>query len=300
MYEALLSVLLLGMVPLASSGAAPESTSRLGVAAPAELVAVQQRLSASGVVIMDLDSGQRLYSRQATVRRPMASITKLMTALLVVEHHGLDEVVTISRESAAVEGTKAHLVAGEQYRVGDLLSALLISSANDAADALARHHSGTPSAFVSEMNARAERLGLRSTLFANPSGLDDPDQWSTPQDIAWLAAFALQNAEIRERLGSASRRIVSVQGHPLALTHTHALIHTQSTVLAGKTGTTEGAGQCLMSLVEQGGRRYLVVLLHSLQRYGDMRTILASLPEGSTALSSTISPSVASSDQGNQ
>jgi D-alanyl-D-alanine carboxypeptidase (penicillin-binding protein 5/6) len=154
---------------------------------------------------------------------------------------------------------------------------MLVPSANDAAVALAVHHSGSIEAFVVEMNARAATLGLVQTSFANPAGLDAPLQYSTPQDIAWLTMAALRHPAIQKRLGMRGVRIASLQGTEIPLTNTNALLHASGPVKAGKTGTTSGANECLMSVVEENGHRYVVVILDSLQRYEDMSTILAAL-----------------------
>lgn len=273
----------MGMLPVLGLQNTDVLTLRdLSIASPSPLLAAEARpslafpdnLSASGVLVVDFDSGQVLLERGSKTQRPMASLTKLMTALLIVEGHDLGEWVTIPKGMSAMNGSIAYLPEGEQFTVGDLLSAALISSANDAAQTLAIFHSGSVSAFVQEMNDRARSLGLRQTSFANPIGLDDAHQWSTPRDIAWLASFAMRNPEIRARLGTRGERIASKQGMPLYLTHTHAFIHADTGVIAGKTGTTEGANECLMSLVQEGNRTYLVVLLNSLERYKDMRAIL--------------------------
>lgn len=231
-------------------------------------------LSASGVLVVDLDSGQTLYAYASEVARPMASLTKLMTALIIVENHSLDEWVRVPKSAEEVIGNRAYIVAGEEYTVGDLLSALLIASGNDAAVTLAQFHAGSIFAFVQQMNERAVALGLHHTSFRNPTGLDAAEQKSTPQDLGWLAMFALRNPEIRSRLSTRGARIRSLGGQIVYLTHTHALLHAETSVVAGKTGTTEGAGECLMSVVEKEGKTYLVVLLNSLERYADMRRIL--------------------------
>jgi len=252
---------------------------QVSISPPSEAIDVEERLSASGVIIADVAGGQSLYRKQADVRRPMASLTKLMTALLIVEHHTMDEWVTVPVATGRVEGNKIYLPPGEQFTVGNLLSALLIASANDAAEVLAIYHSGSVSAFVEEMNARAGALGLKDTQYANPSGLDSSLQWSTPQDLTWLASFVLRKPEIRERMGKRGTRIISRQGSTIPLTHTHALLGTESEVVAGKTGTTMGAKECLLSVVDAGGHEYVVVLLHSLERYKDMLKILSAIEQ---------------------
>ncbi|MDA0376066.1 MAG: serine hydrolase [bacterium] len=278
MYLSLLSALLLGLFPTVDTESFDVSTlESIQIAPSSEAIEISEPLSASGVVIFDARSGQRLYAKQARTQRPMASLTKLMTALLIVENHDLDEMVSIPRNVVDVTGNKAYLEPGKHYTVGDLLSALLINSANDAATTLAQFHSGSVSAFVGEMNNRALQLGMTGTSFRNPAGLDHPAHWSTPQDIAWLTMFSLRYEEIASRLSSSGERIASVEGDNISLYHTHALMHEVSPVLAGKTGTTTDAGQCLMSLVEGVDQQYIVVLFNSNQRYKDMRIILSSL-----------------------
>jgi D-alanyl-D-alanine carboxypeptidase len=285
MYSAVLSVLLMGMVPVLGS-TLPELVplADLSIASPspfvpgsAQVPTLGKRVSASGVLVLDLQSSQQLYGRNADMRRPLASLTKLMTALLIAENHSMDEVVTVPKTINKVEGSKAPLVPGERYTVGDLLSAMLMVSANDAAEALALYHSGTEAAFVAAMNARAQELGLHDTSFANPIGLDDPAQWSTPRDIAWLALFDYRNAAIRSRMSMKQTVIRDADGGLLPLLHTHELLRQDPAVLAGKTGTTGDARECLLSVVREGGREYMVVLLGSRERYIDMRSLLRTL-----------------------
>lgn len=283
MYRSLLSALLLGLFPSAEGVSTDHmALQRVAIAPPSEQLLIEDSVTASGVVIYDLDSGQRLYSKQSRTQRPMASLTKLMTALLIAENHDMNEIVTIPHSVTDVSGNVAYLPPGKRFTVGDLLSALLISSANDAAVTLAQFHSGSVPAFVEEMNERALQIGMTGTSFRNPAGLDDPSHWSTPQDIAWLTMFGLRNEDIASRLGKAGARILSLEGDSIQLYHTHVLLHEQGPVMAGKTGTTNDAGQCLMSIVKENEKTFLVVLLNSSQRYKDMETILATLsPEQS-------------------
>lgn len=287
--SSVLSALLLGLVPVAAELPPPlpplASLLEVPIAPPAGKVTIDRRLSASGVLIMDLKTGQTVYGIQADIERPMASLTKLMTALLIVEHHDLHEWVTVPKEITETKGSVAYLPPGEQFTVGNLLSALLIASANDAAVTLARYHSGSTEAFVKEMNARAASLGLTGTQYANPSGMDDPRQWSTPRDIALLTSFIQKEPAIADRMGTKGIVITSRSGKELRLTHTHALLRAEHTLVReGKTGTTGEAGQCLVSVVSKDGQSYIVVLLRSQKRYDDMKVILASLfgSEGET------------------
>lgn len=278
MYSMLLPIMLLGLWPASDLFASlPDPAAAIAIAPPARSLSIPGSLSASGVAIIDAKSGQLVYSRQVATPRPMASITKLMTALLIVENHDMNEVVRIPDNIASVPGNKAYLNPGEQFTVGELLSALLIASANDAAVALAHFHSGNVTDFVAEMNARAATLGLKDTSYANPHGLDDSQQYSSPQNIAWLTSFVLREPEIRRRMGKRWERIHSLQGTEISLNHTHALLHQLSPVIAGKTGTTDAAGECLVSLVEYEDREYVVVLMNSSGRYQDMQSIFQHL-----------------------
>ncbi|MFH1443764.1 MAG: serine hydrolase [Candidatus Peregrinibacteria bacterium] len=280
--SSVLSALLLGLFPVTADipPPSPPLASLVGVsiAPPAERILIGRRLSASGVIVVDLASGQTVYGSQADIERPMASLTKLMTALLIVENHDLQEWVTIPKDIVDTPGSVAYLSTGEQFTVGDLLSALLIASANDAAVTLARFHSGSTEMFAKEMNARATSLGLTGTQYANASGMDDPRQWSTPRDIARLTMFIQKEAEIRKRLALKGTVIRSKSGKEIPLTHTHALLRARNPLVEeGKTGTTNAAGQCLVSVVGKNGHEYVVVLLRSQKRYDDMQAILLSL-----------------------
>ncbi len=286
MYASVLSVLLMGLVP--AWDPAPQFSSpsaHLSVAVPVpdgdvqKLSTVGRRVTASGVLIVDLQTAQPLYGRNIGRQAGMASLAKLMTAVLIVENHDLDEVVTVPKAATQLDG-QHYLTAGNRFTVGDLLSALLISSSNDAAYSLAVFHSGSIDAFAEAMNARARSLGLKDTSFDNPVGFDDPDQWSTPRDIAWLATFAVRFPVIRTRMSTPESSITSLEGKTVALQNTHELLRKEdSAVVAGKTGTTKGAGECLVSIVKEGNREYLVVLLHSAARYADMQVVLRALSD---------------------
>lgn len=297
MYGSLLSVLFLGMLPAWGGNASvTDFGALLRVAAPSivssqDLVSLDGSLTASGVVIVDLDSGQTVYMRGADKPRPMASLTKLMTALLIIENHSLDEIVMVPPKAADVVGTDVHLPINNRFTVGDLLSALLIPSANDAAFALAVFDAGSMEDFSAKMNQRAKELGLSGTSYENSIGFDDTHQESSPRDLALLAMSVLRHDAIRERMSMQQASIRSLEGNSIALYHSHQLLDAPLTAMltdtgsqsgkaivsAGKTGTTDDAGQCLLSIVEASGRRYVAVLLNSRDRYADMRAILASL-----------------------
>lgn len=205
----------------------------------------------------------------------MASLTKLMTALVIVENHALDERVDIAPAVGQIRDNVAGLEVGDQYALGDLLTAMLVHSANDAAVALAIHDAGSEDAFVEKMNARAAALGLHDTVYATATGFDAPGQQSTPRDLGILTTFVLRFPAIVDRMAMPSFTVRSRSGTVLGFSHTHQLLRQANAITSGKTGTTDDAGQCLMSVFEEGGHRYAAVLLHSDDRYGDMRRILS-------------------------
>ncbi len=279
MVQSLLSALLLGIVSSPSFlPASVVEVDKISVAPLAESLPVSRHLSASGVLVVDVSSGQRVFGKQVATERSMASLTKLMTALIIIENHTMGETVTIPEGVDEVIGNRAYLNPGEHFYLGDILSAMLIPSANDAARTLARYHSGTVEKFVEEMNARATSLGLKNTSFQNPDGLDGIAHYSTPQDIAWLTMYVLKQPEIAKRMATTGMRIYSFEGSEISLAHSHALL-SRPEVIAGKTGTTDGAGECLVSVVRAHGKDYVVVLMNSLERYTDLQTILSALTE---------------------
>ena len=255
---------------------APPVASALAASVPRSLAG---ELSASGVIIVDLGSAQTVFSARPLEPRPMASLTKLMTALIIVENHELSERVEIAPAVGTIHDNAVGLQVGDEYALGDLLTAMLVFSANDAAVALAMHDAGSEEAFVRKMNARAVALGLEDTVYETSTGFDAPGQHSTPRDLGILSTFVLRFPAIADRMSLTSAHIESASGTELDFIHTHQLLRQPNAITAGKTGTTDGAGQCLMSVFEENGHRYAAVLLHSDDRYGDMRRILSAFAQ---------------------
>ena len=157
----------------------------------------QPALSAKSAILMDADSGSVLFEHNAYARMGMASTTKIMTALTVVSLTDTSRVVSIPKEAVGIEGSSVYLCEGEKMTVEQLLYALLLSSANDAATALAVICSGSTRRFAEEMNAYADRLGLQNTHFVNPHGLADDDHYTTAYDLAIISRAALENELLR-------------------------------------------------------------------------------------------------------
>ena len=159
-------------------------------------------LSAAAAVTMDADTGETLFAENADSRLPMASTTKIMTALVALGEGDLDRVYTVKKQYAAVEGSSMYLKAGYDYTVRELLLGLLLASGNDAALALAEHAAGSERAFVRLMNRRAAELGMDNTSFENPHGLDDKQHYSTARDMAVLMLHCMENPAFRELCGT--------------------------------------------------------------------------------------------------
>src|SRR3954464_7692846 len=209
--------------------------------------------------------GRVLWAAGEHERHAPASLTKMMTALLVLERGELDEPVVVSRAAARERGSRIGLRAGEQLRARELLAATIMHSANDACRALADH--GGPT-FVGRMNQRAATLGLRNTRFVDPCGHDRPGQYSTAADLARLAEQVLQHAEYRSLASIDSTTIRTLDsGRRFYLRNTNALIGHYPGAIGVKTGTTGAAGNCVIAAAERNGSRVIVVLLNAPRRW---------------------------------
>ena len=222
--------------------------------------AEEPRVEAEAAALADLDSGRVLFEAGTEVRRPIASLTKVMTALLVIERTRPTETVTASSEAAGQLGAELGLVPGEARTVRELLLALLLQSANDAAVALAEHVSGSVDRFIAEMNARAADLGMDDTEFRSPSGLDDEGH-STASDLLILASQAFLNATFAGIVSTRFARVPAAVGEPRKLQNRNALLWLYDGAFGGKTGYTAAAGFCLVAAAERDGLRLAAVVL---------------------------------------
>ena len=225
-------------------------------------VAEALEVSATAAVLMDADMGQVLYEKNADRRMLIASTTKIMTALVVLEHAAPDDVITVTPDHMA-EGSSMYLRAGETVRVEELLYGLLLCSGNDAALALTECAGGlTP--FVALMNEKAAALGMAHTSFANPNGLDADGHYSTARDMAVLAAAAVENPTFRRICSSRSVTI----GQRTMENHNRLLRQMEGCV-GLKTGYTRAAGRTLVSCAERDGCRLVAVTLQDGNDWAD-------------------------------
>jgi D-alanyl-D-alanine carboxypeptidase (penicillin-binding protein 5/6) len=219
--------------------------------------------------------GREVWARNADAPLPPASLTKMMTALLVLERADLRSVVTVSREASRETGTRLGLTHGDRMPVIDLLAATLLGSANDACHALADHVAGSEKRFVDRMNARAREMGLSGTRFTNACGHDAPGMHSTARDLARLAETAMGNPVFAKMAGLEDGWISTADaGKKFSLENKNLLIGRYRGSIGVKTGFTGSAGKCLVALAERGGKRVLLVLLNAPDRWWKAEEIL--------------------------
>ena len=222
------------------------------------------QVSALSWILYDASTDSILGSSAAKDQRAMASITKIMTGLLVVENSQSDEPVVISERAAETEEKEIDLIAGEIMEMDALFKALMIHSANDAATAIAEHISGSVEAFVDLMNSRAAELGLEGTSFANPHGLDDPDHYTTAEDMLVITRIAMESPRFADVVRS--KIVVMPPGPEGALrrgTTTNLMLYGYQGTLGVKTGFTFSALLTYAGVAERDERRVYVVLLGS-------------------------------------
>jgi serine-type D-Ala-D-Ala carboxypeptidase (penicillin-binding protein 5/6) len=228
------------------------------VAAPSAVAGVPQ-VTAPAYLVQNGVTGEVLAQRADRQRLPMASITKLMTVLVALQHAQLNDMVTVSRRAAAVGESSIYLRKGDRLTVRELVEAALIQSANDAAVALAEYVGGSQSAFVAMMNAEAQRLGLRDTHFVNPDGLDAPGHYSSAHDVTRLARIAMKDRVIREVV---DERTAQISGER-TLNTWNDLLGSYPGLIGVKTGHTTAAGWSQVAAARSHGVTVYATILGS-------------------------------------
>lgn len=220
------------------------------------------RLTSPSAVLEDLATGQVLYAKKADLRRPVASITKIMTALVVLEAVAPGEKVVVSARAAGARASELGLVTGERISVRELLYALLMQSSNDAAVALAEHVGGSVSGFVDLMNRKAARLGLHRTLFRDPAGLEDRG-YSTARDVAAVVRAAYRQPLFARITATKFHKIPAPSGRARRIQNRNILLWLYPGAIGAKTGFTTPARHCLVAAADREGTRLLAVALGS-------------------------------------
>ena len=227
-------------------------------------------VSAASAVLLDADSGRILYAQNENEERAIASITKLMTALVAAEYlDDLSQTITIQKEWTGIEGTSLYLKAGEEISLETLLYGLLLHSGNDAAVALAAHCAGDVETFVGWMNQRARDLGMTGTHFSDPNGLGDEDHYSTALDMARLGAACLKNPVVAKIVATKS---IVLEGR--SFTNHNKLLWQYEGCTGMKTGYTRQAGRTLVSSAERDGQKLVCVTLSDGNDWADHKTLL--------------------------
>jgi D-alanyl-D-alanine carboxypeptidase (penicillin-binding protein 5/6) len=228
----------------------------------------------SAAYLVELN-GKAIWAKQPDRRLPPASLTKLMTALLVLEQTRSDDVVTIAPSATRETGTRIGLKAGERFRIQDLLAAALIPSANDACHALADHFDGNEAKFVARMNHRAHALGMRNTHFTNACGHDKPGHYSSAKDLSILAHALLKYPSLIDVTSHRQLQIATLDGqYHYILDNKNALIGRYEGALGLKTGYTPNAGKCLVAYAKRGDNTVLFIMLHGQDRWWDAVDVL--------------------------
>ena len=253
----------------------------LSVRAFAQNNTLTDSLTAKSVVLMEMSSGEILLSKNPDEKLPPASITKIMTMLLVMEALDsgkikLDDIVTTSKNASSKGGSQIWLKEGEQMTVNDMLKATAIGSANDACTALGEHIAGGETEFVAMMNQRAKELGMNNTNFENPSGLDDTTEnhYSTAHDVAIMSCELMKHEKIKEYT---TVWMDTLRNGETELVNTNRLVRFYEGTTGVKTGTTSKAGYCVSASAKRDGMELVAVVLgsdNSTERFEDAKKLL--------------------------
>lgn len=232
-------------------------------------------VTAHSAILMDAQTGDILYERDAHKQRPNASTTKILTAIVALELAGLDEVVTVSAKADKVGESSLHLNKDDKLKLGELIEGALVKSGNDACVAIAEQTAGSLDNFMKLMNLKAVTLGAFNTHFINPHGLPDKNHYSTAYDLAVIARYGLSIPEFSKIV---QRKVATVNyEHPQknkVINNTNKLLYNYPLADGVKTGTTNAAGKCLIASASKNGRRLICVVLNAPDRFGDAQRLL--------------------------
>ncbi len=232
-------------------------------------------VSAKSAVLIEAQSGEVIFAKNADTRLPMASTTKIMTALVAIENADISKVVSVSPQAVGVEGSSVYLYPEEKLTLEDLLYAMLLESANDAAAAIAIEVGGDIESFAEMMNKKALDMGLSDTHFENPHGLDGETHYTTARELALIAREAMSNQEFREIVSTYKKTIPlnETEGVRLLLNH-NKLLRSYEGAVGVKTGFTKKSGRCLVSAAERDGLGFIAVTLGAPDDWRDHTAML--------------------------
>ncbi len=236
--------------------------------------AVLPAITAEAAVVMDLDTGQVLYGKGEHERRPPASLTKVMTGYLAGKQFQAQQWITVSETAASTGESSLNLKTGDVLTFDALLHGALMKSANDACVALAEYMAGTEKNFVQNMNLQACLLGCKDTNFCNSNGLPAEGHYSSAYDLALMTRAAMQNETFAAIVQKQQYMVHWQDGRQLLVRNTNRLLREYPGAIGVKTGTTNEAGQCLIAVAEKAGKRVIVVVLKSKNRFYDAVALL--------------------------
>jgi D-alanyl-D-alanine carboxypeptidase len=231
--------------------------------------------NAEAAALIDVESGRLLYSHNGDKRMRIASLTKIMTAIVAIEHGDLSDIVKTGRRAAGKEGSSIYLRVGDEMSLHHLLYGLMLRSGNDAAVAIAEHVGGSEEGFVHLMNEKARELGLENTHFMNPHGLDHDDHYSSANDLARLTAYALRNPVFREIVKTRVKKVPNPNAEwDHVWTNKNKMLLMYEGADGVKTGYTKLAGRCLVSSATRNGQQLAAVTLNDGDDWADHRKLL--------------------------
>ena len=232
-------------------------------------------VSAVSAVVIEAKSGDIIYEKNAHMRKGMASTTKIMTAICAIENMPVETVITVSSDAVGVEGSSIYLKAGEKLSLSELLYALMLQSANDAAAAIAIAVGGSIEGFANIMNAKALSLGLKDTHFENPHGLDGKQHYTTAYELAKISAYALQNETFSHIVSTVTHTIPASELSPArTLVNHNRLLRMYDDVIGVKTGFTKKCGRTLVSAANREDVTLVCVTLDDGNDWQDHRAML--------------------------
>ena len=220
----------------------------------------EPKINSRSAVVIDRKSKNIIYGKNENVKKAMASTTKIMTAMVVIQNTNLNNTVEISKKAAGTGGSRLGLKAGDKITVKDLLYGLLLRSGNDCAVALAEYVAGSVQEFSNLMNQNAQMLGLNNTHFVTPHGLDEEEHYTTAYELAILADYALNN-ELFAQIVNKKSYTININKNSKTLNNTNELLGNLNGVYGVKTGFTNGAGRCLVTSIKRGNLDVICVVL---------------------------------------
>ena len=222
----------------------------------------EPNLNSRIAVVLDRKSGEVIWGKSENKRTAMASTTKIMTGIILIENGDLNQTIKVSNKAAGTGGSRLGLKSNDSISMKDLLYGLMLKSGNDCAVAIAETVGGSVEGFANMMNEKAEELGLENTHFVTPHGLDNPDHYTTAYELAKLADYALKN-EIFAKVVNTKNYTVTINGYPKNIVNTNELLGYLEGVNGVKTGFTNNAGRCLVTSVNRNGFEIITVVLQA-------------------------------------